>query len=76
MTDSPHTFEKGRRYRLTILPAGARTKTITFEANYLWPSSYMPGYHEFDCRPEAGTQTISEEGIREVEDIGPAVYAS
>jgi hypothetical protein len=64
-------FTQGRRYRLTILPAGARTKTVTFEANYLWPSAY-PGSHDFDGRPEMGTQQIREEAITSIEDIGPA----
>jgi hypothetical protein len=67
-------FSVGNRYRLTILPAGARTKTITVEGNYLG-RSFTPHAHDFDCRPEMGTQAISDESIQEVEKIGPAVYA-
>lgn len=68
-------FVSGTRYRVTILPTGARTKTVTFEGNYLGVSGLERGAYEFDCRPEMGTQTIHDENIREVEKIGPAVYA-
>ncbi len=64
---------KGRRYRVTILPAGARTRTIEFEGNYLGRNRLDE--HEFDCRPEMGTQTIHDESIRRVVDIGAAVWS-
>ncbi len=67
-------FQRDRRYRLTILPAGARSKTVTFEANYLG-EGLMPGDHEFDRRPEAGTQNIPDEMIRLSTDIGPAIWS-
>jgi hypothetical protein len=69
-------FFKGRRYRVEILPAGARTRTILFDANYLGLDHAEPDkVLLFDCRPEAGTQQIRIEGIRNYEDIGKAVYA-
>jgi hypothetical protein len=67
-----HQFERGRRYRVTFLPAGARTRTRTFEGNYLGGGS---GEHQFDLRPESGTSSLRDESIREVKDIGPAVWA-
>jgi len=70
-------FEKGRRYRITILPAGARTRTITFDANYLWDDDNGAAQPTIsvDCRPEAGTQMIYRSSLRDVKDIGPAIHA-
>lgn len=67
-----YTFEEGRRYRLTILPTGARTKTIEFEGNYLGSDTTT---HDFDGRPEMGTQKVYDENIRAAEDVGPARWA-
>lgn len=69
-----HTFQRGRRYRLTILPSGARTRTLTFDANYLGLDPWEPETtHSFDARPESGTQSIRDESIRGVEELGAAV---
>jgi hypothetical protein len=62
-------FKLGHRYRVTILPAGARTRTVTFDGNYLGPS-HMRGCYTFDCRPEAGTQEISGESIKKIVLLG------
>lgn len=65
-------FQEQRRYRLTIQPAGSRSKTVTREMNYL--GTDYSGDHLFDARPEGGTQTLREESILEAEDIGPAIW--
>lgn len=72
------TFEEGRRYRLTIRPAGSRTKTVEREYNFLETiaADVEPcDTHLFDGRPEAGTQTIPDDMILDSEDIGPAVWS-
>lgn len=68
------SFQKNRRYLVTYLPAGARSKTQTFEANYLGVNQMYVAAHDFDLRPKAGTATIQEDQIREVKDIGKAVW--
>lgn len=69
------SFTRGRRYRVTFLPAGARTRTVEFDGNYLGVSGLHAEAHEFDCRPQMGTQTIHDENIQTVQELGTAVWA-
>lgn len=65
-------FAEGRRYRLTIRPAGARTRTVERDVNYLGRD--YSGVPQFDACSEVGTQTIPEDMIVEAKDIGPAEW--
>lgn len=73
MTDAEGTrFVVGRRYRITYLPTNARTKVQTVEVNYL--GSEADHTIIVDGRPEFGTSNLRREQLREVEDIGPAIW--
>ena len=65
-------FKRGRRYKLTFFPAGARTKTVTRTGNYLGTQWGDP---LIDCRPDGGTQLIPLMSVRDAEDVGEAVYS-
>jgi hypothetical protein len=68
-------FKANRRYRIAYLPPGAKV-TRTVEVNYLG-TSWVEGEHEFDGRastPPFGTARLHVDQIKEVEDIGPAIW--
>jgi hypothetical protein len=67
-------FQKGRRYRIEYLPAGARTKTRTVEVNFVGHKQDEPAYLLFDGRPEFGDASLHQEQIVKVEDLGAASY--